>query len=233
MRGLKSEIPDPELSITQLFSPEFELFFRTGASALLSHSKSLKTATSSKADELDMLNTFYWGIIPCLIASLLSGVASGLSQVALQGLKRNSFVFTMELAMFSISSVVCAEVAGRGGTVCTTGTNANIERASEQYHEAQYYYSIDVSSFSGSRLLCMQNVAIRLEYHNYPRSSSVFRMVNRTALQHSEIDGCCVICITLMRPGLGHLMENIQREFTYAAMIPITTNGIVPRGFDL
>eukprot|EP00038_Savillea_parva_P024680 m.44764 g.44764 ORF g.44764 m.44764 type:complete len:343 (-) comp6569_c0_seq1:299-1327(-) len=75
------------------------------ASCILSGGKTV-ARDNSKADASV---AFYEGIVPCLAASLLSGVASALSQIALQSKNRNSLVFTMELAFFSSLSVLAGE----------------------------------------------------------------------------------------------------------------------------
>eukprot|EP00047_Mylnosiga_fluctuans_P009842 m.13381 g.13381 ORF g.13381 m.13381 type:complete len:309 (+) comp2820_c0_seq1:40-966(+) len=62
-----------------------------GASLLLSTQES----TTTRA------NSFEKGIIPVFAASLLSGLAQALSQKSLQGAGRNSYFYTMELAVFS------------------------------------------------------------------------------------------------------------------------------------
>ncbi|EKX51550.1 hypothetical protein GUITHDRAFT_65850, partial [Guillardia theta CCMP2712] len=56
-------------------------------------------------DEDDIHNDFWLGVIPVLGASLMSGLAGGLSQVALQRSKRNSYLYTMEIATYSIISL--------------------------------------------------------------------------------------------------------------------------------
>ena len=66
----------------------------------------LSTGKSSSKDEEEKENDFLWGIVPVLGASALSGFASGLCQVTLQGKRRNSFVFTMELCIFSTISLL-------------------------------------------------------------------------------------------------------------------------------
>ena len=44
---------------------------------------------------------FLWGFVPCILASICSGFASALCQLALQGQGRNSFLYSMELAFFT------------------------------------------------------------------------------------------------------------------------------------
>jgi UDP-sugar transporter A1/2/3 len=62
--------------------------------------------SGAKKDDDEKENNFMWGILPVLGASALSGFASGLCQVTLQGKKRNSFIFTMELCVFSTISLI-------------------------------------------------------------------------------------------------------------------------------
>ena len=47
-------------------------------------------------------DNFVKGVLPVLVASLLSGLAGGLTQVALQGSRRNSFLYSCEIAFFSL-----------------------------------------------------------------------------------------------------------------------------------
>jgi len=58
---------------------------------------------------------FTLGVLPCLAASLISGLAGALSQLNLQkGGGRNSYLFSMELAVFSIMTLGASKfVAGR------------------------------------------------------------------------------------------------------------------------
>ena len=49
-------------------------------------------------------NSFWLGFVPVLAASILSGLAAALSQKALQGQKRGSYLFTSELALIPIVS---------------------------------------------------------------------------------------------------------------------------------
>jgi len=58
---------------------------------------------------------FTLGVLPCLAASLISGLAGALSQLNLQkGGGRNSYFFSMELAVFSIMTLGASKfVAGR------------------------------------------------------------------------------------------------------------------------
>lgn len=44
--------------------------------------------------------TFYLGILPVLGASFLSGLSAALTQKTLQGLSRNSYLYSMELAIY-------------------------------------------------------------------------------------------------------------------------------------
>lgn len=44
--------------------------------------------------------TFYLGILPVLGASFLSGLSAALTQKTLQGLSRNSYLYSMELAVY-------------------------------------------------------------------------------------------------------------------------------------
>jgi len=50
--------------------------------------------------------SFQYGIVPCMVASMCSGVASGLSQLSLEGRGRNSFLFSLELSVFSILTIL-------------------------------------------------------------------------------------------------------------------------------
>lgn len=78
------------------------------ASAILSMGKSSAKAMPAEGSD-DMGNSFALGIVPCIVASVLSGLASALSQVALQAHNRNSFLFTMELSLFSMVSVLLVQ----------------------------------------------------------------------------------------------------------------------------
>eukprot|EP00040_Diaphanoeca_grandis_P013313 m.67304 g.67304 ORF g.67304 m.67304 type:complete len:327 (-) comp23793_c1_seq2:85-1065(-) len=79
-----------------------------GASAILSLTKT----GAEDSDDKTISNSFLLGIVPCIVASLLSGLASGLSQVALQGENRNSFLFTMELSFFGAITTMAFSAAG-------------------------------------------------------------------------------------------------------------------------
>eukprot|EP00052_Salpingoeca_macrocollata_P010042 m.78708 g.78708 ORF g.78708 m.78708 type:complete len:313 (+) comp17374_c0_seq2:1037-1975(+) len=63
-----------------------------GASLLLASQKTPQGARE---------NSFYYGILPVFGASLCSGLASTLSQISLQGRNRNSYLYSMELCVFS------------------------------------------------------------------------------------------------------------------------------------
>eukprot|EP00656_Telonema_subtile_P052730 TRINITY_DN7423_c0_g1_i3.p2 TRINITY_DN7423_c0_g1~~TRINITY_DN7423_c0_g1_i3.p2 ORF type:complete len:297 (-),score=98.42 TRINITY_DN7423_c0_g1_i3:238-1128(-) len=69
------------------------------------------TLTAAPADHSASVPTLFWeGIVPNLVAALLSGVAAALSQYALQGpLNRSSYVFTMELCVFQLLWFVLKE----------------------------------------------------------------------------------------------------------------------------
>eukprot|EP00039_Didymoeca_costata_P014246 m.228262 g.228262 ORF g.228262 m.228262 type:complete len:311 (+) comp15976_c1_seq25:295-1227(+) len=58
--------------------------------------------SQNKGEVAGRVTSFRYGVLPCIGASVCSGFASAVSQLALQGRKRNSFVFTMELAVFSV-----------------------------------------------------------------------------------------------------------------------------------
>jgi len=51
-------------------------------------------------------NSFELGIVPVILASISSGIATALSQSALQNYNRNSNVYSMELAVYSFISLV-------------------------------------------------------------------------------------------------------------------------------
>jgi UDP-sugar transporter A1/2/3 len=53
---------------------------------------------------------FELGVVPVLAASLLSGLAAALSQRSLQTHRRNSYLFTMELAVFSSAALAASLV---------------------------------------------------------------------------------------------------------------------------
>lgn len=53
-------------------------------------------------------NSFEYGIVPVFAASVLSGLAQALSQKSLQGANRNSYLFTMELCVFSSLTLLVA-----------------------------------------------------------------------------------------------------------------------------
>lgn len=55
-------------------------------------------------------NDLYHGILPNLAASLLSGLAAGLSQRVLQSQKRNSYIYTMELCIYSLLTMLITSV---------------------------------------------------------------------------------------------------------------------------
>jgi len=78
-----------------------------GASCILAAGKA--QSSGAGAADADKGVAFYEGVLPCLAASMLSGVASGLSQIALQSKNRHSLIFTMELATFSVISVLIGE----------------------------------------------------------------------------------------------------------------------------
>jgi len=57
-----------------------------------------------------------FGVIPCLIASLLSGLAGAISQKNLQGTGgRNSYLFSMEISSISCLSLVFSMIASEDG----------------------------------------------------------------------------------------------------------------------
>ena len=58
-------------------------------------------ATGTKVNG-DISSAFWKGTVPLLMAAVTSGLASGLSQFALQKLHRNSFLYSAELAVFAI-----------------------------------------------------------------------------------------------------------------------------------
>mmetsp|Transcript_23390 Transcript_23390/g.53382 ORF Transcript_23390/g.53382 Transcript_23390/m.53382 type:complete len:266 (+) Transcript_23390:602-1399(+) len=62
--------------------------------------------------EIDPIKHFSLGVLPCLLASLISGLAGALSQRNLQkGGGRNSFLFSMEMAVFSIITLGISKFA--------------------------------------------------------------------------------------------------------------------------
>jgi len=68
-----------------------------------------------KEESVIEVTHFTLGVLPCLAASLISGLAGALSQLNLQkGGGRNSYFFSMELAVFSIMTLGASKfVAGR------------------------------------------------------------------------------------------------------------------------
>jgi len=72
-----------------------------------------------KGKESDSKGSNLWlGIIPLLVASGCSGFASGLSQLALR--HRNSFVFTIELSVFSFASLLVSLLFSADGELMRT-----------------------------------------------------------------------------------------------------------------
>eukprot|EP00658_Telonema_sp_P-2_P028972 TRINITY_DN2209_c0_g1_i8.p1 TRINITY_DN2209_c0_g1~~TRINITY_DN2209_c0_g1_i8.p1 ORF type:complete len:597 (+),score=149.84 TRINITY_DN2209_c0_g1_i8:183-1973(+) len=69
------------------------------------------TSTPEAADAA-VPTSFWHGIVPNLVAALLSGLAAALSQYALQKLNRSSYVFTMELCIYQLGWFVCKEQGG-------------------------------------------------------------------------------------------------------------------------
>ena len=59
-----------------------------------------------QSEDVKQSNSFWLGFVPVLAASILSGLAAALSQKALQGQKRGSYLFTSELAFFSILTML-------------------------------------------------------------------------------------------------------------------------------
>ena len=59
-----------------------------------------------QSEDVKQNNSFWLGFVPVLAASILSGLAAALSQKALQGQKRGSYLFTSELAFFSIITML-------------------------------------------------------------------------------------------------------------------------------
>lgn len=59
-------------------------------------------------------NKFWEGVVPLMLASVLSGIAAALSQLALQGRRRNSYLYTMELASYSMICLAVATAFGAG-----------------------------------------------------------------------------------------------------------------------
>ena len=52
------------------------------------------------------------GVVPVLVASFLSGVSATLTQWALQRRKRNSYLYSLELSLIGMGTVVAANVGG-------------------------------------------------------------------------------------------------------------------------
>lgn len=84
-----------------------------GASVVLSGG-GIFISTTQAVEHSDV---FYLGIIPCLAASMLSGLASGLSQFTLQTGNRNSFVFTMELCVYSSLTLLVSLLFSSDGEI--------------------------------------------------------------------------------------------------------------------
>merc|ERR1711934_75972 len=74
----------------------------TVAAILLSR----KSGNEADTSEKNWDHEFWHGILPNLGAALISGLAAALSQRALQGVNRNSYLFTMELCFFQAFSFV-------------------------------------------------------------------------------------------------------------------------------
>ncbi|KAM3568216.1 hypothetical protein VYU27_009657 [Nannochloropsis oceanica] len=69
------------------------------ASIILNWPASASSSSSSSSLPVDPL-TFTMGVVPCLLASLTSGVCAALTQKTLQGLSRNSYLYSAELAFY-------------------------------------------------------------------------------------------------------------------------------------
>ena len=61
---------------------------------------------STQDAAVDKIYSFEYVVLPVFSASVLSGVAQALSQKCLQGAKRNPFLYTMELSMFSTAALL-------------------------------------------------------------------------------------------------------------------------------
>jgi UDP-sugar transporter A1/2/3 len=57
-------------------------------------------------------NSLYWGIVPVLIASVLSGLCAAITEVALRKKKRNSYFLTLELSIYSIMVLIWSSFSG-------------------------------------------------------------------------------------------------------------------------
>ncbi len=80
--------------------------------------KSILSGTASFAGEGDVnVGRFLTGILPCLAASFISGLAGALSQRMLQGSNaRNSYMYSMELSSFSFFTLLMSlPFSGDGG----------------------------------------------------------------------------------------------------------------------
>mmetsp|Transcript_20311 Transcript_20311/g.47453 ORF Transcript_20311/g.47453 Transcript_20311/m.47453 type:complete len:334 (-) Transcript_20311:41-1042(-) len=77
---------------------------------------------SAKEDETTKTNDFWLGVVPVLVASACSGLGGGLSELALQGKGRNSYIFTMELCVFTtLTLLITLPFTSDGAKILETG----------------------------------------------------------------------------------------------------------------
>jgi len=89
----------------------------TVAAILLSR----KSGNEADTSEKNWDHEFWHGILPNLGAALISGFAAALSQRALQGVNRNSYLFTMELCVFQAFVLLLVQ----GGSAFTVSEGAS------------------------------------------------------------------------------------------------------------
>lgn len=80
----------------------------------------------AKVDESRAKTSFRKGILPCLAAAFISGLAGALSQKGVQmagGKGRNPYLYTMELGLYSSISLLISMFATKNGRKSLSGEN--------------------------------------------------------------------------------------------------------------